>query len=69
MGNPVRSQGSMTSYANDVTMQETHINTGYWERVSLVHKLAVGQEVVVLSHDSSGRKYIQGLRGKGKFTN
>ena len=32
-GNPVRSQGFMMSYANDVTTQETHINTGYREGV------------------------------------
>ena len=33
VGNPVRSQGFMTSYANDITTQETHINTGYREGV------------------------------------
>ena len=54
-GIPNRSQGSMTSYANDITMQGNHINRGCWERGSLVHNLAVSLEVVVLSHDSSGR--------------
>ena len=41
-GIPNRSQGSMTSYANDITMQENHINTRCWEGGSLVHNLAVG---------------------------
>ena len=29
VGNRIRSQGSMTSYANDVITKEIHINTGY----------------------------------------
>ena len=40
-GIPNRSQGSMTSYANDVTTQGNHINKGCWEGGSLVHNLAV----------------------------
>ena len=32
-GNPVKSQGLMMSYANDVITRETHINTGYLKGV------------------------------------